>query len=84
MKKISVLSLAIAAATLAACGGDNSPSKPNLCADVNVERCDQVIIPSSSSSSSSSIAPPVNNLLPFTERFEARDAVELFSSDYKS
>lgn len=85
MKKISVLSMAIAAATLAACGGDNSPNKPNLCGDVNVDRCDQVIIPiSSSSSSSSSIAPPVNDLLPIVEKFEAQDAVELFSSAYKS
>lgn len=85
MKKLSVLSLAVAVATLAACGGDNSPDKPNLCADVNVERCDQVIIPESSSSASSvDLQPPVNDLLPYTEKFAADNATQVFSAAYKS
>ncbi len=85
MKKISILSVAIAAATLTACGGgDNSPDKPNLCADINVERCDQVIIPESSSASSSSLSPPANNLLPLTEEFTAPSAPQVFIADYKS
>lgn len=86
MKKISLLSLAVTAATLAACGGDNSPDKANLCEDYNVERCDQVVVPEPSSSSSSSTPinePPANDLLPFTETFNAADAGAVFSSTYK-
>lgn len=86
MKKLSLLSLAISVATLTACGGgDNSPDKPNLCMDVNVDRCDQIVIPESSSSSSTGpLQPPVNNILPFTENIDAANASVFFSAQYRA
>jgi hypothetical protein len=84
MKKISVISLALASSVLVACGGGSgSPSTPNLCSELNVTNCDQVVVPSSTSSSVSSLAPPVNNILPFTENFAVTSAPQLFTQAYK-
>ncbi len=86
MKKISMISTALLGSALVACGGGSgTPSKPDLCSELNAANCNQVTIPSSASSSvASSLAPPVNNILPFTENFNAIDAVTLFSPTYKS
>lgn len=85
MKKISMISMALMSSALVACGGGSgSPSKPNLCTELNVTNCDQVVIPSSSSSSVSSLSPPVNNILPFTENFAVTSATQFFTQAYKS
>lgn len=84
MKKISMISMALVGSALVACGGGSgSPSTPNLCSELNVTNCDQVVIPSSTSSSVSSLAPPVNNILPFTENFAVTSATQLFTQAYK-
>ncbi|HEX7763551.1 MAG TPA: fibronectin type III domain-containing protein [Cellvibrio sp.] len=85
MKKLSIISIALASSALVACGGGSgSPSKPNLCTELNVTNCDQVVIPSSASSSSSSIAPPVNDMLPISENFAVENALQLFNQSYKT
>ncbi|AQT61270.1 fibronectin type III domain-containing protein [Cellvibrio sp. PSBB023] len=85
MKKLSLISTAFLGSALVACGGGSgSPSKTDLCSEVGATNCNQVVIPSSTSSSSSSLAPPVNNLLPFTEKFAVDNATALFSASYKS
>lgn len=85
MKKLSMISTALLGSALVACGGGSgSPSKTDLCSEVGATNCNQVVVPSSTSSSSSSLAPPVNNLLPFTENFAVDNATALFSASYKS
>ncbi|HSC66167.1 MAG TPA: fibronectin type III domain-containing protein [Cellvibrio sp.] len=86
MNKISVISAALLGSALAACGGGSgSPSKPDLCGELNATNCNQVVVPSSTSSSvASSLAPPLNNILPFTEKFNVDSALQLFTPAYKS
>lgn len=85
MKKISMISTALLGSALVACGGGSgTPSKPDLCSELNATNCNQVVVPSSSSSSVSSLAPPVNNILPFTEKFNVDSAIQLFTPTYKS
>lgn len=85
MKKLSLISTTLLGSALVACGGGSgSPAKTDLCSELNVTNCNQVVVPSSTSSSSASIAPPVNNILPFTETFAVDNASSLFNANYKS
>lgn len=85
MKKISMISMALMSTALVACGGGSgSPDKPNLCSELNVTNCDQVVIPSSESSSSSSFSPPVNDMLPITENFSVDNSIQFFDQSYKA
>ena len=85
MKTINVISMALVSSVLVACGGESgSPSKPDLCSELNVTNCDQVFIPSSSSSSASSFAPPINDMLPIDEDFSADNALHFFNESYKT
>lgn len=85
MKKFSMISTALLGSALVACGGGSgSPSKTDLCSELNVTNCNQVVVPSSTSSSTSSLAPPVNNILPFTENFTVDNVMALFNANYKS
>ena len=93
MKKISIISTALLSSALVACGGGSgSPDKVDLCSEVGATNCNQIVVPSSSSStsssttssSSSSVTPPLNNILPISEKFAVDDALQLFTSTYKS
>lgn len=85
MKKISMISMALMSTALVACGGGSgSPDKPNLCSELNVTNCDQVVIPSSASSSSSSFSPPVNDMLPIMENFAVDNSIQFFDQSYKA
>lgn len=88
MKKLSLISTAFLGSALVACGGGSgSPSKPDLCSELGATNCNQVVVPSSSSSnssSSSSVAPPLNSILPMTEKFAVDNALQLFAPAYKS
>lgn len=91
MKKISMISTALLSSALVACGGGSGgPDKVDLCSEVGATNCNQIVVPSSSSStsssssSSSSVTPPLNNILPFTEKFAVDNALQLFTPTYKS
>ena len=85
MNKINMIGMALVSSALVACGGGSgSPSKPDLCSELNVANCDQVVIPSSTASSVSSVKPPVNNILPINENFAVDNATQMFTPSYKS
>lgn len=85
MKKLSLISTTLLGSALVACGGGSgSPAKTDLCSELNVTNCNQVVIPSSTSSSAASVAPPINNILPITETFAAANATQFFTQGYKS
>lgn len=87
MNKFNLLTVAIIGTLLTACGGgDGSPKKPDICKELNQEKCNEIVIPESSSSASSEYVEvvPSNNLLPISENFNVSNTTEFFSPAYKS
>ncbi|ACE83168.1 fibronectin type III domain-containing protein [Cellvibrio japonicus] len=87
MKNINLFTIAFLGAGLVACGGgDGGPKKPDICQELNQEKCNEIVIPESSSSASSEYVEvtPSNNLLPIIESFNVDNASSFFSESYKS
>jgi hypothetical protein len=84
MKQFKLLSTLLLSGALVACGGGtDSPSKPDLCEDLQFDNCGLGSSSAQSSSSSSEPQGPRNEALPLYEDFEAMNALDFFSPDYK-